>query len=133
MAVFIDTSFFVAYSSKGDANHGRAKELLAKAVRGDYGHIYTSDYVVDETLTTVLARTKSHKDAVKIGEYILESEIVLLTVPADVFLSSWNMFKNTPRSFTDCTIVALMQAYKINYILTFDREFTNSKSVEVLR
>jgi len=57
MAVFIDTSLFVAARNRSDRNHPRATELMEKALRGEYGVVYTSDCVVDETITTALART----------------------------------------------------------------------------
>ena len=48
MAVFIDTGIFVAARNKRDVNHKRAINPLRAALKGDYGAVYTSDYVFDE-------------------------------------------------------------------------------------
>ena len=51
MSVFIDTGVFVAARNMRDINHKRAVELLEKAIKGEYGEIFTSDYVFDEAVT----------------------------------------------------------------------------------
>jgi len=69
-----------------DKNHSRGKELMARALAGEFGVVYTSDYVVDEAITTALARTRRLELAIDIGEFILASpRIVKLRVSEDVF------------------------------------------------
>ena len=60
MAVFVDTGIFVAMHNADDEFHLRSKELVERALKGDFGWIFTSDYVVDEAITTALVRTKRH-------------------------------------------------------------------------
>lgn len=52
-------------------------------MEGYYGNVFTSDYIFDESVTVTLVRTKEIKRAIALGEYILNSEINLLSV--DVF------------------------------------------------
>ena len=59
MSVFIDTGIFVAFHNTRDKNHGRALKLIRRAVSGEFGILYTSDYVFDESVTTALIRTKN--------------------------------------------------------------------------
>jgi len=49
-------------------------------LKGEFGRVYTSDYVIDEAVTTALVRTRRHDLAVDIGKYIIESPRFLLLV-----------------------------------------------------
>ena len=73
MAVFLDTGLFVATRNKSDTNHARAEMLMEKALKGEYGIICTSDYVIDEAITTALARTRNYQIAINMGRFILDS------------------------------------------------------------
>jgi len=127
MAIFVDTSVFVAVRNAKDRNHERAKELMRRALMAEFGIIHTSDYVIDETVTTALARTRNHQMAVNTGRYILDSErIEKLPVTRDDFEAAWRRFQATKDkflSFTDCTSLAIMESRKIERILSFDSNF----------
>lgn len=127
MSIFIDTGIFVALRNAADKNHRRANELMKRAMQGEFGVTYTSDYVIDEAITTALARTKRLKLAIDIGEYILSSpRIKKLWVSEEVFDAAWERFKSLeerPMSFTDCTSLALMEKGGIRNIASFDSGF----------
>jgi len=127
MAVFIDTNIFVALRNADDELHIRSKELMRKALKGEYGRIYTSDYVLDEAITTALIRTKRHDLALDLGRYIIESpRITRLWVSEDSFNMAWEKFKafaDRPMSFTDCASLALMGKNRIKQIMSFDSGF----------
>lgn len=127
MAIFIDTSVFVAAVNIADKNHERAKELMEKALKGEFGAIYTSDYVIDETVTATLARIKKLRPAIEVGEFILGSpRIRKLRVSEEVFDAAWGKFKSLGErlmSFTDCTSLALMEKSGVRSIASFDSGF----------
>jgi len=127
MAVFIDTSVFVALRNADDELHIKSKELVRRALKGEFGRICTSDYVIDEATTTALARTKRHDLALDIGRYIIDSpRITKLRVSEDSFSMAWEKFKgfaDRPMSFTDCTSLALMERNHIKEIMSFDTGF----------
>lgn len=127
MTIFVDTSVFVAVRNAKDRNHERAKELMRRALMAEFGIIHTSDYVIDETVTTALARTRNHQMAINTGRYILDSErIEKLPVTRDDFEAAWRRFQATKDkflSFTDCTSLAIMESRKIERILSFDSNF----------
>jgi len=129
--IFIDTNVFVAYYNKRDIHHERSLELIKRAIEGYYGKIFASDYVFDESVTVTLVRTKDIEKAIALGEYILNSEIELLSVGETCFFESWNLFKEIEMSFTDCTNLSLMKSYGIDKIMTFDMGFRD-KGVEVV-
>ncbi|MEM3390388.1 MAG: type II toxin-antitoxin system VapC family toxin [Thermoproteota archaeon] len=127
MAVFIDTGVFVALRNADDENHERSKELMRRALKAEFGRIYTSDYVIDEALTTALVRTRRLDLAVDIGRYIMESpRITKLWTTKEVFETAWEKFmilKDKTLSFTDCTTLAHMEKNGINQVLSFDSGF----------
>ena len=127
MAVFIDTGIFVAIHNADDQYHQRSKELMKNALMGNLGRIFTSDYIIDEAITTALARTKKHDMAVDLGTYIIESpRIIKLTIDQDTFNVAWTKFKTLEDkglSFTDCTSVALIEKHRINHLMSFDCGF----------
>jgi len=127
LAVFIDTGVFVALRNADDELHIRSKQLIKKALKGEFGRVYTSDYVVDEAVTTALVRTRRHDLAVDIGKYIIESpRITKLWTAKDAFDVSWQKFKtfkDKPLSFTDCASLALMEKNHIKQIMSFDSGF----------
>jgi hypothetical protein len=127
LSVFVDTSVLVAARNVDDKHHLRAKELMKSMLRGEYGEIYTSDYVVDEAVTLMLRRTRRLKLAIDVGEYILSSpRIKKLRVLGEVFDAAWERFKSLrerPMSFTDCTSLALTEKSGIGRIASFDSGF----------
>ncbi len=127
MAIFIDTGVFVALRNADDELHARSKELMRRALKSEFGRTYTSDYVIDEAITTALVRTKRHSLAIDVGKYIIESpRIIKLQVDKDSFENAWKKFKtfmDKPLSFTDCTSLALMEKSRITQIASFDSGF----------
>lgn len=133
MATFIDAGVFVAAYNTRDRSHKEAIELIKTATGGRYGALYTSDYIFDETVTLMLARTKKPDFAFGVGEFIvgnpsrnIPSFAKLLRVDDNVFADAWTLFKRYASkglSFTDCTTVALMNQVKIDTLLSFDRSF----------
>ena len=127
MAVFIDTGVFVALRNADDELHVRSKQLIKKALKGEFGRVYTSDYVIDEAITTALVRTRRHDLAVDIGKYIIESpRITKLWTTKDAFDAAWQKFKtfkDQPLSFSDCVSLALTEKTRIKRIISFDSGF----------
>lgn len=127
MSVFVDTGIFVAANNKSDKNYTRASELLKQALEGKYGVIFTSDYIVDESVTTALARTRDHRIAISTASYIIDSpRIQKIYTDADDFAVAWTKFQKfakKPMSFTDCVSLAHIDKMKIERIMSFDSEF----------
>ena len=127
MSVFIDTSLFVAVSNKRDRNHSRAKFLFEGALKGEFGLIFTCDYVIDEAVTTALVRTHDYRIALNTGSFIIDSaRIEKIFTGQDSFTAGWlkfKKFKNKPLSFTDCISLAHMERRGIDRIISFDSKF----------
>ena len=128
MSVLIDTCVFVALSNSRDVNHNRAKEWIMEITKGRFGRPFLSDHIFDETLTTAFVRTKNHKKSVELGEFILGSEIDLVSIDEQCFQQAWEIYRKNKLSFTDCSSLALMKLYGISNILTFDKELEKKAS-----
>lgn len=127
MSVFIDTGIFAGASHKGEDLFDSASTLLNKAMKGEFGPIYTSDYIFDETITLIIARTKNKTLAHSFGDSILNSpRIEILSIDKSLFNFAWKIskkFQDKFLSFTDCTTIAILKTYNISVILSFDKHF----------
>ncbi len=129
MMIFADSSAYIAYYNKRDKNHNKAVSLVKKIRNREFGPviIYTSDYVFDEVVTTVLLLTKNKDLAIKIGEFIKASKITkIIKVDEEIFHKAWEIFKKRRDkfwSFTDCTSFAIMEKMNIKTAFTFDKHY----------
>ena len=127
MAVFIDTGIFVALRNADDEFHVRSKGLMKRALKGEFGRIFTSDYVIDEAITTALARTRRHELAIDVGRYIIESpRISKLWTTRDIFDAAWGRFqtfRDRPMSFSDCVSLSHLEKNGVKQMMSFDSGF----------
>ncbi|MGI0078483.1 MAG: type II toxin-antitoxin system VapC family toxin [Nitrososphaerales archaeon] len=130
MKLFLDTGALVALHNKADEHHVEAQNLFAEISSGklDVTKLYCSDYVLDESITTCYARTRSRAAAIQLGEAVLKSKsIVLLSLDTNTFNDTWRIFsekfRNVPLSFTDCSTYVLAKTHSIPTVFTFDRDF----------
>lgn len=123
--VFVDTSGWVALFVDNDKYHRRAVSTLEE-IKNSKALIYTSDYVIDETITTILARG-NHKQSVLAGEALFTSKIIkVVHVCPDYLQNAWELYrkyKDKMFSFTDVTSFVIMKSLAIGKAFTFDREF----------
>ena len=129
--IFIDTNFFVAMLNKKDSKHKRALEILHLLKTPEWGTRLISDYVLDETITFLWSHTRN-KNIVKYFyvNLILNNNFAriekITSEDIDQSWKIWNKYAEYPKrplSFTDCTILALLDRLKINTLITFDDEF----------
>ncbi len=126
--VFIDTSGWVALFSKNDVNNEHAVNVFGMINMKNI-EIYTSDYVVDETITTIRMRS-DHKSSVVAGKALLDSELIrIVNVAPDYLPGTWKMYqkyKDKRFSFTDVSCFNIMKDLGIKKLLSFDREFAQA-------
>src|SRR5438093_254704 len=96
----------------------KAQEILEKASgrgvsQGEVVRLVLSDYVFDETVTTLRFQSRRHDVAALAGKAILESKAFdWVSVEEPVFEAAWSLFLERPDkrwSFTDCTSFMLME------------------------
>jgi hypothetical protein len=125
---FVDTSGWVALFVDNDQNHKKAVSIF-EALKSSKVLIYTSDYIIDETITTILARG-NHKQSVLVGEALFRSKIIkIISVSADYLQAAWGLYqkyKDKSFSFTDVTSFVIMKNLGIRKAFAFDREFSQA-------
>ncbi|MHA1380085.1 MAG: type II toxin-antitoxin system VapC family toxin [Candidatus Helarchaeota archaeon] len=127
MGIFLDTSGIIAVRNEDDNNHKLAKKIMEAILKKEYGACYISDYVFDEAVTLALVRTNNMNLAMDIGYYIFKSNsIIKLFTSMDDFYNAWEFFlkfKDKKLSFTDCSILQLVNRLNIEFIFSFDSHF----------
>ena len=121
---FVDTSFWVALTRRGDVNHDISVELFRR--HGDRG-LTTSNHVRGETWT-FLNRREGHDFARRFVDRIerwprLTIVFVSETIEADA-LRWLRRHDEREYSFVDATSFALMRALKVREALAFDGDFS---------
>ncbi|MWG34574.1 type II toxin-antitoxin system VapC family toxin [Halomarina oriensis] len=131
MSVFVDTGVFYAHHDTDAARHDDAVAAFDRLLEGTYGQPYTSDYVLDETVTLTRSRTGSHDAADIVARRILGEESFprvfdVLNVGPDVVrgaLETFRRYDDHDLSFTDATIVRQCETRGIDTVLSFDSDF----------
>ena len=131
MSVLIDTGVFVAAQNERDGHHDEAVQSLRAGFNGEFGALYTTDYVYDEAVTLARTRTGSHREARRIGDRItgrgsFPDGIELLFVNSDRFERAVRVFErydDQELSFTDASLIAVAEGDDIDAILSFDDDF----------
>ena len=93
--------------------------------------VYTTDYVLDETIT-LLFRREVFDEAVRFLEAVLsaaeQGRLVIERMTSERFARAWTLrrqFQDKPTiSFTDLASMAVMQELGIADVLTEDEHFT---------
>ena len=126
--VFVDTSGFYALLTLKDRWHSEAANIFKK-MQKNKTRVLTTDYVLGETATLLLARGFGHQ-AVKFFELIRSSSALTVHhVDADLFAAAQKFFiKNIDQgySFTDCTSFLTMRLLKLKNALTSDAHFVRA-------
>lgn len=121
--VFVDTGGFLARWLPRDANHRKAVAVWGR-IAGC--RLFTSNHVVDETLT-LLARRASYAFAREKAESIFRSSAIeiLYSTREDELeaLTAFGKYADQEVSFTDCVSFVLMKRCHIDTAFTFDRHF----------
>lgn len=121
----MDTSGWVALFVGNDANHKKAVSIF-DGLRNSKALIHTSDYVIDETITTILVRG-NHRQSVIAGNALFDSKIIKNIYVAPEYLeSAWKLYqkyKDKEFSFTDVTSFVIIKDLNIKKVFSFDRDF----------
>ena len=131
MSIFVDTGVFYALQNQRATLHEEAVESLGTLLEGEYGTIYTSDYVYDETVTLVRERTGDYTEAKAVGDRILgrgsyPDAVTVLPITEDRFddaVETFELYRDHSLSFTDASTIALVDSFEIDAVLSFDDDF----------
>jgi len=124
--IFIDTGAFLARYVERDQYHEPACagwHSLSTSAR----QCFTSNFVLDETLT-LLGRRTTYQFAAARGRIIYESATLVVLRPThhdeSEAVELFEKFADQHVSFTDCISFVLMRREGIGSVFTFDRHFS---------
>lgn len=131
MSVFVDTGVFFAQHDQYVSRHEAASSAMKAVFRGAFGQPYTSDYVLDESITLTRSRTNSHEAAWTIAQRILgrgsyPDRIELVQIADELLddaLGAFERYDDQSLSFTDASTIAVVDAHDIDAVLSFDDDF----------
>ena len=131
MSVFVDTGVFYAHQDPDAERHGAARAAFDALLDGEFGQPYTSDYVLDETVTLTRMRTGSFDAADTVARRILGEGATpevfeVLDVSPELraeALETFRRYEDHDLSFTDAATIAVCEARGIGTVLSFDDDF----------
>lgn len=135
MGIFLDTGVLVAAYNVQDYGRTKAQAILRKAFEGEFGHAYTSQYVIDEGTTLLAARSKNRALSQAFLKKSLDSGALftILGVSETNFNETCKeYFGRAELSFTDCSHLVLMRQYGIRNLATFDSGFRQVQGIRII-
>jgi hypothetical protein len=124
--IFIDTGAFLARYIQRDQYHDAATEHW-KTLRKDRRQCFTSNFVLDETIT-LLARRSTYQFAAERARNLYGSASLSILRPDEndefAALELFRNYADQSVSFTDCVSFVLMGKQNIKCAFSFDRHFT---------
>ena len=123
--MFVDTAAWVAAADSADAANSAVRDARDKWL-AEGGVLTTTDYVIDETLTTI--RFRLGLDAAETWWLQIEGSARLRTESIDEARrqrarSLFFRHRDKTFSFTDCCSFVLMRELRIRRVLTLDHHF----------
>ncbi len=129
--IFVDTGAWFASVVTWDANHAAAAAWLSQ----NQDRLFTTDYVVDETLTLLRVR-KEPARALMLGDQLFAQRLAdLCFLQESDVREAWEVFRkfaDKDWSFTDCTSKVIIERLGLTTAFTFDQHFRQFGTVQVV-
>ncbi|MBU1110000.1 PIN domain-containing protein [Patescibacteria group bacterium] len=128
MKVFVDTGAWLALQIKNDLHHHAARKFSQK-LEGRRAHLFTNSFVLSEAYTRLIYDVNLEAARVLRQKVIAGSNkgnLTLIEVNSMDRNQAWEIlrkFSDHKLSFTDATIIANFEKYRMDIIFTFDRHF----------
>ncbi|MEK6948763.1 MAG: PIN domain-containing protein [Nanoarchaeota archaeon] len=131
-AIF-DSGVFIGSQEKRDQYALIAAEILKYFRNKVIIKVYTTDYVVVETINFLLK--KSGFDKTKfMYDFLMNTNNMEIVYASNLSMERlkeiFNKYKNL--TITDCSLIALAEKYKIKEIFSFDKHFDSIKGLRRL-
>lgn len=129
-SILVDSNYFIALAYPEDPKSKEAENNFISAIRNGSSFI-TNQYIVVESLTVVLFRSKNKERVIFLKEQIIDKYRELIHIERFSktydktiyeFLVSQIKYKGF-LSFIDCSLIIQARKQKINTIFTFDSAF----------
>jgi predicted nucleic acid-binding protein len=132
--IFIDTSGFYALLIRSDDQHDRARTIMRGAAKKKL-RLLTTDYVLDETATLLMARGCSNVVPALFHSVSASKACRMVWMDTERFEKAKNSFiKNMENrwSFTDCFSFIVMKELRLREALSKDAHFRAAGFIPLL-
>lgn len=129
--IFVDTGAWFALSVESDPDHESAKTFIA----GNREPLVTSDFVIDELMTLFVVRHEKAKGIEWLRDVLDGGGVAVIRIDSECFADACRIyieFADKAWSFTDCTSYAVMRRLSITKALSFDDDFRQFGTVQVV-
>ncbi|MCI0525394.1 MAG: type II toxin-antitoxin system VapC family toxin [Acidobacteria bacterium] len=129
--IFVDTGAWFAMAVPSDQDHDAVAQCFAQTSEP----LFTTDYIVDETLTLLRARGYGHR-ARALGETFFNGSIATLHYLGEAeIIAAWEVFRrydDKEWSFTDCASKMVMERFRITQAISLDHHFRQFGAIHVM-
>lgn len=130
--VLVDTSFIIAYAILSDSQHNKSIDLKDILLNED---CYITNGILNECITVGYNKSKSLEIANNIYYTLIDNFKIINEYEIndfnDITLSVFNKHKGK-LSFIDSSLIVVMSRYNLDYLLTFDTQFSKEESIDLL-
>jgi len=129
MRFFADSSGWIVLFDPDDRRYAAAHKW-AREISGHGHRFVTTDYILDETITHLMATVNHAKAETFAGWALAQKHVQIVHIDEAVWdeaLALFRRYDDKEFSFTDCTSFVVMQHLKINDAFGFDHHFKQMK------
>jgi uncharacterized protein len=123
--IFVDTGAWLAVNDRDDRWHSAAIRFLTE-ITGTAVLFYTTDYIIDETVTLIRFRVSHRRAAAFLDSLPLNRNLVCAAVTGSLLGKAEHIFRkygDKKWSFTDCVSFAFMDEMQLKDVFGFDSNF----------
>ena len=133
MKVFLDSSFIISFAVESDENFEEANILIEQENILEQ-ECYISNNVINEVITII--GNKSNINLAKETYYILKDNFRILNEQEiekfnDKVMDIYEKY-DTKLSFTDSSILLLLDYYDIDTLVSFEKEFKKNEEINLI-
>ena len=128
MKLLLDSDFLFGLYITHDPSHDRAVKLLEETW-GKKPELYITNLVMQE-LATVVSYRVGQKESITLLDKLEEHNLIKIHVNEELEDAGWELFlKQTKKgtSFVDCANLAVIDKYKFDGILSFERFYGDKR------
>lgn len=132
MTAFLDTGLIYSLLDRSDEHHQDGVSVVYHALRGNWGQVYTSNYVELEA-TLLLGSHIGHGAARSVPSFLSKSGFRELIVDGETRAKALGLFGGDDRlSLTDATSLIMMEAVGARTMLSFDERSFAGRGIKVV-
>jgi predicted nucleic acid-binding protein len=121
----LDTNVIVGLHVAKDQHHEEAVELFRRLEKERWTFATTTDIVTE--VAVLLRKYAGHETAIAVIEGLMQSRVVKRVPIVDALRErGWELYKKHKEcnfSLVDCTTIAVIEAFELRLLFSFDQEF----------